>query len=306
MKIQFDFNKCIYCIENEADSWEHIIPDSIGGRLQAKMLCTDCNSKLGSTLISKVKTDPSIRLAVGHLESDIPELFEAIENNQLYVTKDNNNDVIRLKYKNSRLEIISHKKEDGSLVLDSKKGIKNIKQMLKKDRLSEDEIAVKINTLKKSNENKFIQLSKTKVVGNFSTGPIYPSIEGPLLDEKFIALMAYEFLSLLLGNLVYDSRLDFVREFTKEGTKSDRLFIENLNSEKYGALHLIYPELSETEVIINIILFRWLVYEVHIKVNIKDFNVLSSDFVYEEDIKNRNTLVAESVNEYRQGIFLKF
>ena len=105
MKIQFDFNKCIYCIENEADSWEHIIPDSIGGRLQAKMLCTDCNSKLGSTLISKVKTDPSIRLAVGHLESDIPELFEAIENNQLYVTKDNNNDVIRLKYKNSRLEI---------------------------------------------------------------------------------------------------------------------------------------------------------------------------------------------------------
>jgi len=306
MKIQFDFNKCIYCIENEADSWEHIIPDSIGGRLQAKMLCTDCNSKLGSTLISKVKTDPSIRLAVGHLESDIPELFEAIENNQLYVTKDNNNDVIRLKYKNSRLEIISHKKEDGSLVLDSKKGIKNIKQMLKKDRLSEDEIVNKIQSFQELDHNKVIKLSKSVQVTRWSTGPTFPSLQGPLLDEKVIALMAYEFLSLLLGNLVCESRLDFVREFIKEETKSDKLFIENLHSEKYGALHVIYPELSDTEVIINIILFRWLVYKVHIKVNIKDFNVLSSDFVYVEDLKNRNTLIAESVNEYRQGIFLKF
>jgi hypothetical protein len=142
-------------------------------------------------------------------------------------------------------------------------------------------------------------------VANFSIRSIYPSLEGPLLDEKFIALMAYEFLSLLLGNLVYDDRLDFVRQFIKEGIKTNKLFIKNLTSEKYGALHVIYPELSETEIIINIILFRWLVYEIHIKVSIKDFNVLSSDFVYVEDLKNRNTLIAESVNEYRQGIFFK-
>lgn len=303
MKIDFDFDKCIYCLKNNADSWEHIIPESIGGRLQAKILCSDCNNdKLGSELISKVKTDPSIRLAIRELECAIPELFEQIENHQTYVAKDINNDLIKLKYKNLRFEIIAHKKGDYSLVLDPKKGIKNLRQILKKDGLSKDEIEDKINTLKKSDENEIIQLSKNKVVGNFSTGPIYPSLEGPLLDEKFIALIAYEFLSLLLGNLIYDKRFDFIREFIKEGRKSDKLNIESLSSEKYGAFHTIYPKLLETEVIINIILFRWLVYEVQIK----GFNLSCSDYVYVEDLKNKKTLIAESVNEYRQSIFLNF
>ena len=152
------------------------------------------------------------------------------------------------------MEIIPHKKQDGSLVLDSKSGVKNIKQMLKKDRLSADAIKKKIQFFQKTGDN-IIQLSPNVILEKFLTGPTFPSLQGPLLDEKVIALMAYEFLSLLLGNLVCESRLDFVREFIKEETKSDKLFIENLHSEKYGALHVIYPELSDTEVIINIILF---------------------------------------------------
>ena len=39
MKVKFDFDRCILCTENPADSWEHIIPDIIGGRLQARILC---------------------------------------------------------------------------------------------------------------------------------------------------------------------------------------------------------------------------------------------------------------------------
>ncbi|MGH7799574.1 MAG: HNH endonuclease [Thermodesulfobacteriota bacterium] len=303
MKIDFDFYKCIYCLENDADSWEHIIPESIGGRLEAKILCTDCNNeKLGSKLISKVKTDPSIRLAIRKLKNDIPGLFEAIENNQIYIAKDKNNNVIRLRYKNSKLEIISHMKEDGSLVLDSKKGVKNIKQMLKKDRLSEDEIANKIQSFQKLDHNKVIKLSKSVQVTRWSTGPTFPSLQGPLLDEKIIALIAYEFLSLLLGNLIYDDELNFVREFIKEGTKSEKLVIEHLLSRHHSPYHKIYPELLETEAIINIILFRCLVYKVHIM----DFKLSSIDFVYLEDLKNRKTLIARSVDEAKRGIYYGF
>lgn len=41
--------KCYICEKNEADSDEHIIPNAIGGVLRAKILCKDCNSKLGAT-----------------------------------------------------------------------------------------------------------------------------------------------------------------------------------------------------------------------------------------------------------------
>ena len=34
---------CILCISNKPDSKEHIIPEIIGGRIKAKILCKNCN-----------------------------------------------------------------------------------------------------------------------------------------------------------------------------------------------------------------------------------------------------------------------
>ena len=40
--------KCYLCNENEANSVEHIIPNAIGGKIKAIILCRKCNSTLGS------------------------------------------------------------------------------------------------------------------------------------------------------------------------------------------------------------------------------------------------------------------
>lgn len=293
MKIKFDFDKCILCLKNSTDSWEHIIPKIIGGRLQVKVLCSDCNNSLGSKLISKVKIDPSIRLAVMNLKQEIPELFEAIEQHQIYVSKDKNNSLIKSRYKNSKLEIVPHKKENGSLVIDTDKANNNIAQMLRKDGLSEDEISEKIQTFQKLEDNKIIQLSKTVKVVKLPIESILPSLQGPSLDEKVITLIAYEFLSLLIGNLIYDDKLDFIRKFIKEGKTSKKLVIEYLKSRHYDPYHKIYLELLENEIIVNIILFRWLVYKVHFK----GFKLTSADFVYFEDLRNKKTLISPSVDE---------
>ena len=55
MKIKFDFDKCILCAKNPADSWEYIIPEGIGGRLQIQLLCSSCNNDLGSKLIESCR-----------------------------------------------------------------------------------------------------------------------------------------------------------------------------------------------------------------------------------------------------------
>ena len=301
MKVDPNFHKCIFCLQNPADSWEHIIPECIGGRLQLKMLCTDCNNKLGSKLVSKVKADPSIRLTVSNLKSEIPELFEAIEHGQEYVTKDKNNNLIKLKYKNSKLEIIAHKKEDGSIIEDTKKAVRSLKKILQKEGLTEVEIADKIQLFQELEDDRVISLSEGLKVVKRSIKSPFPSLKGPLLDEKFVALMAYEFLSLAIGNLITHRKLDFIRKFIKEGEKSQNLNIEHLMTRCYEPHHTIYPEFLETQVIININLFGWMLYEIHL--HLGSPKIPSPDLVYLEDLKNKRTRLAKSLDEAKQGIF---
>jgi len=46
--------KCYFCSKNEADSVEHIIPNALGGKIKGKILCKDCNNKLGYELDSEL------------------------------------------------------------------------------------------------------------------------------------------------------------------------------------------------------------------------------------------------------------
>lgn len=302
MKIQTDcFNKCILCKKNLANSWEHIIPKSIGGRLQVKILCSHCNNTIGSELISKVIEDPSIRFAIKELRNETPELFETMENGQIYNAMDANKEIIKMKYKNGRLEIVAHKKEDDSIIIGTEKAIKNknIEKILEKDGLSKNEIKDKIQFFEKLKDNKIVRLSKNTKIVKWPIEPksIFPNLQGSFVDEKVIALIAYEFLSLLIGNLIYKDRFDFIREFIMEGKKSEKFVIERLTSRHYSPYHKIYFELPETEIVINIILFRWLVYKVHFK----DFKLLNDSPVYLEDLKNRKVLFAKSVSEAKKS-----
>lgn len=299
MKVEFEFDKCIYCLNKPADSWEHIIPQSIGGRLKARLLCLKHNHLLGSTLVNKVKNDPSIRLAVRNLKDQIPRLFDAIENGQIYDAKGRDDSHVKLRYKNARLEVLAHRKEDGSLVFDTQKGLRNIAQMLRKEGLCEDEISRKIWSFDQLEENKIIQLSRSVRVVKWSIDSVFPNLQGPLLSEKVITLIAYEFLALLVGNLIYSEKLEFIREFIRRGNESDKIVIEQLTSRHYDPYHKIYPQLSETEIVVNIILFRWLVYKVHLR----GLELISLDSVYLEDLQNRKTLIARSVDEAKRGVY---
>lgn len=308
MIIKLDFQKCIMCTENPPNSKEHIIPESIGGTLEIPALCTDCNSTFGSELVSKVRKDPSIRSAVSNLKREIPDLYETIEKGLPYLAKGNDDTVVKLIRKNGKFIVLSEKKEDGSIIYDSKKAGKNISKMLKKEGLPEHKIVEKIESLKKLKPDEMIQISNNLKAVNRETGPIEQCFVDinkkrvELLDEEVVVLMAYEFLSLLIGNLILDEQFGYVREFIKNRTKSEKLLIEHLTRREYEPYHEIYPELLETEIIINIILFGWMWYKVHFK----DFKLSSPDFVYLEDLKNKRSLYAKSVDEAKKGIWYEF
>ncbi len=261
--------------------------------MQINVLCSVCNKALGSKLVSRVKSYPSIRLAIKNLKNTIPKLYSTIENSQLYDAKDKQGNFIKLRYKDSKFRVVPHTKKDGSVILDSQNNTPNIEQMLKSAGLPEDRVIDKINFLRSMEENKVVQLSETVRVAKWSLESISPSLKGPLLDGKIVALIAYEFLSLLVGETIYDDRLDFIRIFIKGEGQSPSIVIERLSSKQYGPIHGIYPEFLDSEIIINIVLFRWLVFKVHFT----KFRLKSNNYVYSEDLINKKTYIEESIDK---------
>ncbi len=53
MRIQSNFKICSICLKEKELSFEHIIPESLGGILESDIQCADCNNrKLGLTIQS--------------------------------------------------------------------------------------------------------------------------------------------------------------------------------------------------------------------------------------------------------------
>lgn len=299
MKINFKFKNCILCLKNEADSFEHIIPKNIGGRLQAFLLCTKCNNSMGSELISKVKIDPSIRIALHTLKYEIPHLFNKIEKNQVYYGENINKDKVKFTLKKSKPHITEGIQEDGSLIIDTKKIPDYLLKKLKKQGLCNEEIKEKIKLVDESENNEILELSQTEKLVKRTIDSIKPSLAGPLMDERIVALIAYEYLGLLIGNNIVKDNFDFIRDFLINEIVSDNIFIERLSTRKYSPYHKLFPEFLDSEIIINLTLFGWLFFKVHftIKSNIKEF----PDVVYLEDLKNKISYIAKSVLDARQN-----
>jgi len=110
MKITWQFDKCILCLKAPPNTFEHIIPESIGGRLQSYILCKKCNDFTGSKLISKVKQDPSIRIALRNLSNKVPDLEESVENGQIYIGRDINNNLLTFIRKKSEFKVQEKKR----------------------------------------------------------------------------------------------------------------------------------------------------------------------------------------------------
>jgi len=78
MVVLTKFDKCIICLENTIEGLEHILPECIGGRLQSNLLCKSCNNKFGSEIVSKIKIDPTFRLAMKPWKANYQTLVKLI------------------------------------------------------------------------------------------------------------------------------------------------------------------------------------------------------------------------------------
>jgi hypothetical protein len=267
--------------------------------VEAEIQCVKCNSDLGSELVSQAKQDPVLRLAIRNLQNQLPDLYLSMEQGQRYYAKDVEGKGVPVKLRNGRYETEAHKREDGSLILDTKKGEKNMRQLLQKEGLSSAEIEQAILKFKEAPENTFVRLSSGRVAVKWGVVSFFPTLEKPEMSPRLVALIAYNFLCLLFDKDVLNPWFDFVRSFVRTGKPDDRLKIETFSSRKYEPYHRLYPEFGSEGAKINLVLFGWLIYHIELKGLLTN----APATVYIEDLENKRVLLAESVEHAKRGDF---
>lgn len=293
MKIKSNFQLCSICLEQKELTYEHIIPESLGGILEADIQCADCNNnKLGSKLVSKAKRTYTIRLAINHLRHNLPRLYNRIEEGQDYIAHKKDKTTSEAILKNGRIKSKAEKSTDGSINIDKQDTEKKIKEILTKEGLTKEEIEKKLDEFEKVEVGKRHKLtdSITVIKNRFVSWFQKPSDTN--IDDRVITLIAYNYLCMVIGDIILDSRMNFLREFILEGTKTDDLVIEQIPyTSKYEPYHKIFSEPGDTDIKVTIVLFGSIICIVTVK-NLtapKDFN-----WILVQDLEERSVMISES------------
>ena len=204
MKWPYEFEKCIFCKINPPGNWEHIIPESLGGRLQVKALCVSCNSTLGSELIGNLKDNVSIRLIIEDLKDELPKLYSRLMNKATFLAKSPDGSLARISRSNGNQKVLSSKGSDGSMTHDTKNARKILESILLKNHNASSDEIIKFNKMfDELKENTPLDISDGSTVINRTLSHVQPELDPKVkIDDRLLALIAFEFLALLIGNQI--------------------------------------------------------------------------------------------------------
>ncbi|MCZ6702561.1 MAG: hypothetical protein O6940_05915 [Ignavibacteria bacterium] len=293
MRIKSNFKICSICLKEKELTFEHIIPESLGGILEADIQCADCNNrKLGSKLVSKAKRTYTIRLAINYLKNNLPKLFNNMEEGQEYIARKIDKTTTEAVLKNGKIKSKAEKADDGSINVDRQDTEKKLREILGKEGLSKEEIEKKLDEFKKIEVDKSHKLTNSITVIKRKFVSWFQKPSESYMDERVIALIAYNYLCMVIGDIIIDSRMNFIREFILDGTKTDNLYIEQIPyTNKYAPYHKIFSEPGETEIKVTIVLFGSIISYAIVK-NLsapKDYN-----WILVQDLEERSVMLAES------------
>lgn len=221
--------------------------------------------KMGAGFERLAKSDPSIRLAIGHLSQELPNLYASVEEGQEHVL---NTDVGQIfgKFRNGEITGGHRKLQDGSLLVPSVGAETHIQNILAKDGLTRIEIQKALEIYKNAEVGQKVDLSP-----NISTVQHTPKYGGPKFDSgeplnPLVTLkIAYEFAALITGTPILESQFPFQevrRCLIEQRTSSDAFNIERLDATDYKSFHGIAFEGNSHIATFQVRLFGKLAYRV--------------------------------------------
>lgn len=291
------FEKCILCGSklNANIPPEHLIPEYLGGRLKLIFICKKCNHGISARLYSELKFDSLIRKASYLLRKELPKIHKSVENQQVYKTVSPVGTNLKAIRRKTKIEITAQKKDNWT-VLRTDDAIKYLEKLLIKDFGKNNQEAKSIaEKVKSTPNNKLEKLIEGLSFVRWDADKFQPDLtENSTIKDSAVILIAFEYLSILLGKSIYEPMFNHIREKIKNDIRSKYIKVNFCISKKPQPFHLIFPEFEDKLTRINIHLFEYFIAQVEF-LNIHVNN--SQDLCYLEDVKNRKSFGAFSVSE---------
>lgn len=297
-----EFDRCILCgqpLSQETPS-EHVIPDYLGGLFALRLLCKNCNHGIGARLYSLFKMDVYIRKAGTIFKDQLPAIHDSIEKRQLYTTTTPTGTTVSALRTNKGIHLRSGPQADGSVLLRTTDAIPFLAhQLMKEERLSKEKaFAIAGDIWNVPNKQLHRVSRRHKIVRWNAEGFKKDFSRNTIIDDRASALIAYEYIAILLGKSIYDEIFNPVRSYIMNGDENKHISVHKYITTKPQPFHLIYPEFFEDRTAIHIHLFEYAVYTVEIR-NLRINN--SPDVAHLEDLINNLSLWALSVKEAKDN-----
>lgn len=270
---------CIFCFRTDLEttfSNEHIIPRSIGGRLELEQVCAECNNRLGHDVDVEILKLPETLQALNSLK--IPHNREGILRSYYNITGEVADGQRNVRAKGSGFEPLPGRMPDGSILTPDERFAHDLRKRVHRDErlniagLTTQEIDEELKSLlalyKDCEPGESIESPRLglKLVRRQEKVTIRIQARDQQHPEKLMAKIAYEFLFFLGGRELLINRQvaePLFRAIQGENSNNPAFFLRlDPLSETYVPTHTIelHTDRGMTEVYIN--LFGRIVYRV--------------------------------------------
>jgi hypothetical protein len=253
------------------------------------MLCNLCNHNFGAILVSTLKNDPAFRLAIEAVKDRLPALYAKAQEKATFIGNASDGSLIRASATHKGIKILPSQGTNASLILDTNKAANTLLTKLIRYGISPDEAAMWKTRFLELQEVVPLQIPTGEIFVKQPIPPLRPELGQSHVDDRLFALIAFEFLSLLIGKLVFRSSFDAIRQYILSGVDTDVVVIEHFAAGKeYDTFHAMTVTAEEGAIRIDIRLFRWIA----IVVTFRGFDYRGPDSVYFEDLQTPQSLFA--------------
>ncbi|MCX6024726.1 MAG: hypothetical protein NTY23_00435 [Chloroflexi bacterium] len=212
MLIPYDFESCIVCQERAPGDPEHVIPECIGGRLEGRMLCNPCNATFGSQLVALLKKDPSITFAMEQLKDRVPSLYAKFMDKAEFIGTGRDRSTVRASVSKGRLRVLAGTGVNESLILDTDEALGAIARRMRRKGMNDDERNRWTEAFKDLSDDVPMDLPTGGTIVKRPLPQLRPRVGAPAVDHRLLALIAFDYLALLIGKAAHRSSFEFVRE----------------------------------------------------------------------------------------------
>lgn len=203
MEIPVKFAARVNCLAPEPDTLEHLIPASIGGQAEARMLCKPCNDRFGHQLDHELKRDPQIRFAVEHLRECLPNLHRRYNEGLDYTAQGSSGQPLRLRMKGGQLRIREARLDDGSIVSGMSSTLQFIEKELRRQGKA-DEVDQMQKRFLDSPYDELMPIGERAAVAKRSAQGIDLKLTPTLASDRLKLKIGYLHLAFLMSTSIHD------------------------------------------------------------------------------------------------------